>query len=234
MRIRVVLASALTFLLTAAFTGAQGKDARKALEAALSDTYRVTKTQSLGTNNITTTGTVFVLQKDGIGVDKTGDAVLHSNKIVDGAVKASGVAGGLFSKSSTKVLSAGDRVYLTDLSVKDDMLFLTVLTKDTFGTESKGTTKQSRYAGYVVFMVDKTTMATMTVEGAKKVIEAVLMQEDKATAVQTKTIELGQTIEEVEKILGKPESIAKLGPKTIYTYKAMKVVFTDGKVSDVQ
>ena len=47
---------------------------------------------------------------------------------------------------------------------------------------------------------------------------------------------MGQTFEEVEAILGKPDTVAKLGSKTIYTYKSvgMKVIFTDGKVTDVQ
>ena len=103
-----------------------------------------------------------------------------------------------------------------------------------WGTQSKGTTKQMRYSGYLAFMVDKPAMAAMNTDGAKRLLEAVLMPEDKATAVQTKTIELGQTTEEVEKIFGKPESVAKLGSKMIYTYKTMKVVFIDGKVSDVQ
>lgn len=43
-----------------------------------------------------------------------------------------------------------------------------------------------------------------------------------------------QTIEHVERILGKPATVVKLGEKTIYTYKDMKVVFMNGKVSDVQ
>jgi peroxiredoxin len=49
-----------------------------------------------------------------------------------------------------------------------------------------------------------------------------------------KTIELGQTIEQVEAILGKPAAVAKLGAKTVYTYPNMKVIFMNGKVTDVQ
>jgi hypothetical protein len=51
---------------------------------------------------------------------------------------------------------------------------------------------------------------------------------------QTKTVALGQTMAEVEAILGKPETIVNLGTKVIYNYKGMKVIFVDGKVSDVQ
>jgi hypothetical protein len=55
-----------------------------------------------------------------------------------------------------------------------------------------------------------------------------------AQVTTTKTVALGQTPEQVESILGKPEKIVDLGPKKIYIYKDMKVIFQDGKVSDVQ
>ena len=48
------------------------------------------------------------------------------------------------------------------------------------------------------------------------------------------TIELGQTIEEVVALMGNPTRIADLGQKKTYFYKDMKVIFVDGKVSDVQ
>ena len=72
----------------------------------------------------------------------------------------------------------------------------------------------------------------MNVNDLRKAIGEVVASE--ATASAPKSIELGQTLAQVEAILGKPEAIAKLGAKTIYTYKNLKVVFTDGKVSDVQ
>lgn len=50
----------------------------------------------------------------------------------------------------------------------------------------------------------------------------------------TATVSLGQTTSEVEAIMGKPKSVAKLPTKTIYVYDGLKVVFVDGKVSDVQ
>jgi hypothetical protein len=33
---------------------------------------------------------------------------------------------------------------------------------------------------------------------------------------------------------GQPQRIAKIGVKTIYYYKDMKVIFTNGKVSNVE
>jgi hypothetical protein len=54
------------------------------------------------------------------------------------------------------------------------------------------------------------------------------------TAVQTQTVEVGQTIAQVEQILGAPQRILKAGTKIIYVYSDFKVTFADGKVADVQ
>lgn len=48
------------------------------------------------------------------------------------------------------------------------------------------------------------------------------------------SIELGQSTSQVQAALGAPTRVANLGPKVIYYYNGMKVIFKDGKVSDVQ
>jgi hypothetical protein len=53
-------------------------------------------------------------------------------------------------------------------------------------------------------------------------------------AAPPKTIALGQTTDEVIAILGQPQKIVNLGSKQMYFYPDMKVIFTSGKVSDVQ
>lgn len=55
-----------------------------------------------------------------------------------------------------------------------------------------------------------------------------------STEVQTKTVELGQTIEQVDQILGPPQKILKAGTKVIYVYQDLKVTFEHGKVTDLQ
>ncbi len=52
--------------------------------------------------------------------------------------------------------------------------------------------------------------------------------------VQTQTVELGQTVGEVEAILGSPQRILKAGTKVIYVYADFKVTFENGKVVDLQ
>ena len=58
------------------------------------------------------------------------------------------------------------------------------------------------------------------------------MSEEEAD--RSKTIELGQSVEQVEAVFGKPINVIKLGDRLIYTYKDLKVTFTNGKVTDVQ
>jgi len=49
-----------------------------------------------------------------------------------------------------------------------------------------------------------------------------------------KEIKLGQTTDQVVANIGQPDKVVKLGAKQIYVYKDMRIVFVNGKVSDVQ
>jgi hypothetical protein len=50
-----------------------------------------------------------------------------------------------------------------------------------------------------------------------------------------RSIELGQTVSEVQSILKEqPKTVVKLGEKHVYIYKDMKITFVEGKVADVQ
>lgn len=48
------------------------------------------------------------------------------------------------------------------------------------------------------------------------------------------SVDLGQSFSQVEGSMGSPLRVARLGPKVIYYYNGMKVIFIDGKVTDVQ
>ena len=58
--------------------------------------------------------------------------------------------------------------------------------------------------------------------------------ESDAKGTSTVTISVGMTIDEVIKAKGAPKTRVDLGAKTILTYDDMKLIFTDGKLSDVQ
>ena len=55
-----------------------------------------------------------------------------------------------------------------------------------------------------------------------------------ASAPATPTITLGQNFNQVEGVLGAPLRVARLGTKVVFYYSGMKVIFLNGKVSDVQ
>jgi hypothetical protein len=48
------------------------------------------------------------------------------------------------------------------------------------------------------------------------------------------TVAIGQTLDQVQAAMGAPEHVAELGPKVIYYYNGMKVIFKNGKVSDIE
>jgi hypothetical protein len=74
----------------------------------------------------------------------------------------------------------------------------------------------------------------MTPDDVKKSIETVVADPAAVSAVQSKTVKLGMSPDEVKQSLGNPDKIVDLGAKQVFIYKDMKVILVDGKVSDVQ
>ncbi len=51
---------------------------------------------------------------------------------------------------------------------------------------------------------------------------------------QPPTVSLGMSTSQVQSLLGAPKRVVDLGPKKMFIYDDMKVIFMDGRVSDVQ
>ena len=68
---------------------------------------------------------------------------------------------------------------------------------------------------------------------AENDVTAEVSQENGAPA-SAPTIVAGQTIGEVEAILGQPTNKAILGQKVVYNYSGMKVIFKNGRVANVE
>jgi hypothetical protein len=75
---------------------------------------------------------------------------------------------------------------------------------------------------------------SMTPDDVKRSIETVVADPAVAYAVQSKTVKLGMSQDEVKQSLGNPDKIVDPGAKQVFIYKDMKVILIDGKVSDVQ
>ena len=201
---------------------------RTELRQRLDSTYTLTKLSSLGTDRIARPGTVLVTQTRGLSADPTSTVTTLPNEIRDGVIKQAGV----FGKKKTRTLDVGERLYVTDLAVRQNMVALDLVTCDTFEVTEAGSTEQTRYKVRLYFMFDD--LPTAEFEAIKSAIDGIAMPEDQAQAAQTKTIELGQSPEQVQSILGNPEKIIKLGEETVYMYADLKVIFIDGKVADVE
>ena len=90
-------------------------------------------------------------------------------------------------------------------------------------------------AGYVYFKEEETSEITSPAPAAVIVTDVGTPDPiRKVESIVPKSISLGDYFEEVESVLGKPEKSIYLGAKVIYVYKDMKIIFVDGKVSDVQ
>lgn len=207
---------------------------RGALEDALKAKYVITQT-GIDRARITQPGTVLVIQKEGISGDVATDMTFLNNKVRDGQVAQAGGFGAMMQgKKTSRILKPGDKVYLFKVEVKDDLVRYFLITCDTYDVNQHGSTRQTRYKALLSFELGKEFLATASADDVKRAVDAVVVPEQELTAGSTKTVELGQTPEQVENIMGRPEKIVNLGPKKIYVFKDMKIVFTDGKVSDVQ
>ena len=128
----------------------------------------------------------------------------------------------------------GEEVYVNDIGVDDDKVVFRLQTVNAIEQTRNGRAQSQPYFAMVQYDFDRDFLRAADVSSLKKAISAVLATDDQVGAANQKTIELGQTIAQVEATFGKPTAVIKLGEKVIYTYKDVKVTFMNGKVSDVQ
>src|SRR5260370_4019656 len=214
---------------------AVASDWKDALKESLEASYPLSKRASFSPDRITQQGVVLVIQKQGIAADPSSDGRYSITFVRDGQLgEQGGAMVAFFGKKNTRVFKPGEKVYVIGIKVDDDYVMLELMSCDMFDVVKMGSTKQTRYKSALSFKFDKEPLPALTPEKIKAAISPILATEGEAAAQNTKTISLGQTPEQVEAILGKPDKIVNLGPKVTYIYKDMKVIFQDGKVSDVQ
>lgn len=200
---------------------------QKNLEQALIGNYELAKT-SLDFLRITNPGTLLVIRKENISADP-GDALSFAkNKVTDGIVQEAN------SGSTSHLFKPGEKVYVYHIFVTDTEVQFLVVSADTYDVNLHGSTLQTRYKTEICFEFPKGALETTDAAAVKKIVDEVIAPESIVNEVKTATVELGQTPEQVEAALGKPETVVKLGAKMTYVYKNMKVIFQDGKVADVQ
>jgi hypothetical protein len=164
-------------------------------------------------------------------------------------------------QTTTRLFQVGEKVYPSKIEVNPgkDMIALSVISCDSCNKIDPPT----YYKSEVIFQFAKGYLAKASVPQVEDTIAQVFSmdtgddaqnqaqnqggqqggggggqggqgQQAQQQQPEPQTIQLGQTTDQVQAALGKPEKVVNLGPKMIYVYKDLKVTFVNGKVSDVQ
>lgn len=206
----------------------------KALEEALKAEYKLTRT-GIDRLRITQPGMIFVVQREGIYANPSIDLGNLTTKVVDGTVEGpKGFGAAFFSNQKDRSLKVGTTVYVTRIDVGDKDVKFDIITCDTADIDVSGNTRHMRYSATVAFQFSKEFLETADANAVKKAVDVLLLPQSEVQAAQTKTVQLGDTPDQVKSSLGAPNKIVNLGAKVIFVYKDMKVIFVDGKVSDVE
>lgn len=161
---------------------------------------------------------------------------------------------------TTKLFAKGDKVYPTkiDVNLDKDTVTMGIVACDTCNKTDPPTYNKAQ----VIFQFPKAALAKASAGDVEDTIGQLLsisedtqqdqggqqggqagqggQGQDQQAAQQPEqqaepqTIEKGQTTDQVQAALGKPDKIVNLGPKQLYIYKDLKVTFVNGKVVDVQ
>ena len=230
-----VLLVATVAVATIPFTAFGASNSRAMREALVAD-YPLTKVGVVmfktDYNRITQPGVILAVRLPGIYADvaNTQDSIVNTNFANGQVSQATGFAAAFGSNTGhSRTLNLDEKVYVTDILVKRDAVQLELLTVDvTTLADGQGT----RYRAEL--NVKLPGLDTMTPEDVKKSIETVVADPAVASAVQSKTVKLGMSPDEVKQSLGNPDKIVDLGAKLVFIYKDMKVILVDVKVSDVQ
>jgi hypothetical protein len=218
---------------------AQDKDWKNKLENQLKIEYPSRQVGGTFRKEVKVPGTIFALQQGGIRGICESSLVIPYTRVKDGHI----VNPTARTKEGEAILKAGDTLVVRDISVDDNQIRIRVTTTDArsvggldAGADLQG---EKRLTGRecnasILYEFDKDFLKSADLATVKKAINSVLATADEVATANQKTVELGQTIAQVEEMFGKPTAIAKLGTKVIYTYKDMKIIFVNGRVSDVQ
>ena len=236
-RVVALLLAASTLLAVAAAQGAPPPS----LESQLRTDYVLVKmAPDAGGLAVVEAGTVLVLQKGILGVPPQ-NLMTCASKFQDGNLNGPNPLCQTMVANVARYLQIGERVYpwKLEISLAKDKITIGVVECDA----CNGATQPMSYKGEVVFQFSKGYLATADPAKVEETINQVLAfdapaapeaQAPAAAPAEPQTIELGQTQEQVEAALGKPEKIVKLTSKQIWVYKDLKVTFVKGKVTDVQ
>jgi hypothetical protein len=205
--------------------------------------------------------TVLVVQKDGIIGNAPSNALpACPSNYKDNSLHAPNAICLMAEKSTSKAITNGEKVHPTSVSVNWKAEKVAVNFTE---CDSCNGGDASSYKGEVVFQFPKGYLEGADAGQVADVVSQVLAppdpnaaqpdqnqqqaggqqqqggdqqqaQQPQQPAAPPASIQLGQTVDQVQASFGPPEKIVNLGTKQIYVYKDLKVTFVNGKVTDAQ
>jgi hypothetical protein len=245
----------LTLALAATAPPLRAQDSRPEIQKRLTAEFKRTK-MTADRSDIATAGSVLDLHKDGLVMASTQAIAPPTNTYKNGTISfgfGANMAWGMQLAPANQQTTAiaqrkfvsGEKFWVTDFTIKPDGVVF-VCYSDPYN--------DVRYYAQLKFPFVK-NVAPPADEVMKEIEEVITAEADTQEAAPAdnaappaqaaapapapssappKTIALGQTTDQVIEILGQPQKIVNLGAKQMYFYPDMKVIFTNGKVTDVQ
>ncbi len=237
--LKLCIGVVITLLVALPAYGGQGEDWKKTLKSNLEAVYKPTALGRRGffdrpvsggrpPSIVESEGTILVVQKPGILGGLGSYGVIRVCTVRNGALTRAYQT----ADDGQYLFKVGDRVYIEKIDVDDNAIAFRLWTAEPVERVVRGSTMSERFTVQVKFEFDRGLLATLDSTSLQRTIGDFLKLEEDTK--RPKTLTLGQSVAEVEAILGKPTTVIDLGARKTYVYPNMRVIFTDGKVSDVQ
>jgi len=253
MRRVICLAPVLALGLTLACVAPalHGQDSRAEIQKRLAAEFKRTK-MTADRSDIATAGSVLDLHKDGLTMASTEAVAPPTNTYKSGSISFGfgalmawnmklGTANQQANTIPQRKFVAGEKFWVTEYNLNPDGIVLTFYSDPYNDVRYYGQLKfpfvknVAPPADDIMKTIEEVITAEADTQEAAPADNAAPAQQAAAPpAAPPKTIALGQTTDQVVGILGQPQKIVNLGAKQMYFYADMKVIFTNGKVTDVQ
>jgi hypothetical protein len=224
------------------------------LQADLTKQFPVTQVANDG--SVVTAGVVLVLQKDGFltyGIAAPLPALntWKNGKISAGVGRALTVGMAMKNQGATDLpmrkFVTGESLWVIGIAVQKDAMTFRLLSDPINGFRYFGDLKFPFPKGNpppldqavaqineVLTVQQSSQPATTAAAPAAPAADVPAPIPAPAPPVESQTVNLGDTPEQVAAALGQPKNIVNLGAKQIYVYANLKITFENGKVTDVQ
>jgi hypothetical protein len=199
--------------------------------------YSITKTGFGSADRVIDPGTIYAFRIEGLLSRTVLDHVTPTNVIdLQGKLipPAKGFVASFGASGDVQQIDPGDRYYLHAVREEDNALIFTFLSLNTTGVSDQNGSARSRLRLYLKFQLPKVKGPRQPLSAAElhALTDPILLPAGSSDAMPA--IMTGQSAEDVRKVLGNPDKSVKFDNKVILLFKGIKVILTDGKVTNVE